>query len=73
MIDGKEVITMQTHTIVALALAREHQRREVERAARERRSPTKARPSIRRALGHRVIAVGQRIAAEPSLGLARSR
>ena len=34
------------------------------------RSP---RPSIRRSVGHRVIAVGQRIAAEPSLELARSR
>jgi hypothetical protein len=70
MIDGKEVKEMQP--FVALALAQEHQRREVERAARERRSPS-ARPSIRRSLGHRVIAVGQRIAAEPSLGLARSR
>ena len=72
MIDGKEVITMQTHGFLALALAREFQQREIERAARERRSTT-SRPSIRRSIGRRVIAVGQRIAAEPSLGLARSR
>jgi hypothetical protein len=70
MIDGKEVKEMQP--FVVLALAQEHQRREVERAARERRSSS-PRPSIRRSLGRRVIAVGQRIAAEPSLGLARSR
>jgi hypothetical protein len=72
MIDGKEVITVQTHTFLALALAREHQRREIERAASERRHTT-SRRSIRRFIGHRVIAAGQRIAAESSLELARSR
>ena len=72
MIDGKEVITMQTHTFLALALAREHQRREIERAASERRHTT-SRRSIRRSIGHRMIAAGQRIAAESSLELARSR
>jgi hypothetical protein len=72
MIDGKEVITMQTHGFLALALAREVQQREIERAARERRS-TMPRPSIRRSIGRRVIAVGQRIASEPSPQLARSR
>ena len=72
MIDGKEVITMQTHTFLALALAREHQRREIERAASERRFET-SRRSIRRSIGHRMIAAGQRIAAESSLELVRSR
>ena len=72
MIDGKEVITVQTHTFLALALAREHQRREIERAASERRHTT-SRRSIRRSIGHRLIAAGQRIAAESSLELARSR
>jgi hypothetical protein len=72
MIDGKEVITVQTHTFLALALAREHQRREIERAASERRHSTHRR-SIRRSIGHRMIAAGQRIAAESSLELARSR
>jgi hypothetical protein len=32
-----------------------------------------SRPSIRQSIGRRVIAVGERIAAEPSLKLARSR
>jgi hypothetical protein len=72
MIDGKEVITMQTQGFLALALAREFQQREIERAARERRYTT-PRPSIRRSIGRRVIAVGQRIASEPSPQLARSR
>ena len=72
MIDGKEVITMQTHTFLAFALAREHQRREIERAASERRFSTH-RQSVRRSIGDRVIAVGQRIAAESSQELARSR
>ena len=72
MNDGKEVITMQTHTFLALALAREHQRREIERAASERRFSTR-RQSVRRSIGDRVIAVGQRIAAESPQELARSR
>jgi hypothetical protein len=73
MIHRKEVrTTMQTQERLALALAREYQEREIERAAIERRYST-PRPSIRRTLGRRVIAVGQRIAAEPSLELARSR
>ena len=63
---------MQTQGFLALALAREFQQREIERAARERRFAT-SRHSIRRSLGRRVIAVGQRIAAESSLELARSR
>ena len=63
---------MQTHVNLALALAREHQRREIERAASERRF-VESRQSIRRSLGRRVIAVGQRIAADSSLELARSR
>jgi hypothetical protein len=63
---------MQNHVYLAVALAREHQRREIERAASERRFLA-PRPSVRRSIGRRVIAVGQRIAAEPSLGLARSR
>jgi len=66
------VITMQIQERLALALAREFQEREIERAAIERRFAT-PRPSIRRFVGRRFIAVGQRIAAEPSLELARSR
>lgn len=56
---------------VTFDLARERQERLVEELQRERRLDN--RSSIRRSIGRRVIAVGQRIAAEPSLGLARSR
>jgi hypothetical protein len=51
--------------------ARERQERLIEEHQRERRLDS--RSSIRRAIGRRVIAVGHRIAAEPSLELARSR
>jgi len=60
------------HTHVALHIVRDFQAREIERAALDRRVAS-TRSSIRRSVGHRVIAVGQRIAAEPSLELARSR
>ncbi len=56
---------------LALELARERQERLIEEHLRVRRDPN--RSSIRQSIGRRVIAVGQRIAAEPSLELARSR
>ena len=60
------------NTRIALDIAREFQAREVERVANDRRFEP-SHPSIRRSVGRRVIAVGQRIAAEPSLELAGSR
>jgi hypothetical protein len=63
---------MQSQILFALEIARDFQAREIQRAAEYRRHAI-ARPSIRRSVGRRVIAVGQRIAAEPSLELARSR
>lgn len=57
---------------IALDLARERQEELVAAAARERRI-ARDRVSIRRSIGRRVIAVGERIAAEPALELARSR
>ena len=54
-----------------LELARERQERLIEEHLRARLDTH--RSSIRQSIGRRVIAVGQRIAAEPSLGLARSR
>ena len=57
---------------LALELARERQERLIEEHLHSRRAPENS-PSIRRFVGRRVIAVGQRIAAEPSLELARSR
>ncbi|MEJ7697544.1 MAG: hypothetical protein WKF78_13230 [Candidatus Limnocylindrales bacterium] len=64
---------MQMQPWLALAIVREAQHREIERAAQARlfASSRPSLPPIR--LGHRVIAVGRRIAAEPSLELARSR
>jgi hypothetical protein len=57
---------------IALELAQLRQEELIEAQARERRVAT-SRPSIRRSIGRRVIAVGERIAAEPALELARSR
>ena len=59
-----------------MELARERQEQLIAESAQERqvrRSRPAMRPSIRRSIGHRVIAVGKRIAAEPALELARSR
>jgi hypothetical protein len=64
---------MQTHERLALALALEFQQREIDRAAAQRRFSAPRPSSIRRSFGRRIIAVGQRIAAEPSPQLARSR
>jgi hypothetical protein len=63
---------MQLQRDLALVLAKDLRQRDIEQAALERRLAS-PRSSIRRSVGRRVIAVGQRIAAEPSLELARSR
>ena len=62
----------------ALELAHLRQDELIEASARQRRSKDQQeadhnRPSIRRSIGRRVIAVGERIAADPALELARSR
>ncbi len=57
---------------IALELARERQEQLIAEATQMRRLKA-SRQSIRRSLGRRVIAVGERIAAEPALELARSR
>ncbi len=56
---------------LALELARERQEQLIEELACERL--VERRLSFRQSIGRRVIAVGERIAAEPSLKLARSR
>jgi hypothetical protein len=56
---------------LALELARERQERLIEEHLRARLASN--RSSIRQSIGRRVIAVGRRIAAEPSLELARFR
>jgi hypothetical protein len=59
---------------LALELARERQERMIEEHALARLVERKTfRQSFRQSIGRRVIAVGQRIAAEPSLELARFR
>ena len=61
---------------LALELARDRQEELIADAARKRRSSNSQlpiRPSIRQSIGRRVIAVGERIAADPALELARSR
>ena len=57
---------------MALELARMRQEELIAESAQERRVQ-RSRPSIRQSIGRRVIAVGQRIAAEPSFELVRSR
>jgi hypothetical protein len=55
-------------------LARERIDREIADAALRRRSQQRSRSlSIRRVVGHRIIAFGARLAAEPSLETVRSR
>ena len=56
---------------LALELARERQERLIEEHVQAR--PFEQHTSIRRSIGRRVIAVGERIAAERPLELARSR
>jgi hypothetical protein len=56
---------------LALELARERQERMIEEHAHQR--AVEHRPSFRRSIGRRVIAMGERIAAEQPLELARSR
>jgi hypothetical protein len=53
-------------------LARERQERLIEELARERLLDH-GRSSIRQSIGRRLIAVGERIAAEPAWELARPR
>ena len=57
---------------IALQLAHERQERLIAEAAHARLVESRPSP-IRRSIGRRVIAVGQRIAAEPHFELARSR
>ena len=57
---------------IALELARERQEQLIAEMARSRHIQP-SRPSIRRSIGRRVIAMGERIAADPALELARSR
>ena len=70
--DGKEVMTMYTTTGLEFQLARERQDREIAHAARMRLCGSQT-PSLRRSIGFSIMRIGARLAAEPSLELARSR
>ena len=58
---------------LALYLANEAREREMREAARARRVPRRPRRSVRLAVGQSLVRVGERLAGEPSYGLARSR
>jgi hypothetical protein len=61
----------ETHGQLALErIEREIAQARLLREARQARQPG---PSIRQAIGHRIIAIGARLAAEPSLESVRSR
>jgi hypothetical protein len=64
---------MQMQPWLAYALARDAQSRRIDAAARERSVARSATSPIRRAVGRRIVSIGARIAAEPSLELVRSR
>jgi hypothetical protein len=69
--DRKEVRNVNFNQI-ALELAHMRQEELIAESARKRQAQ-RGRPSIRRSIGRRVIAVGERIAADHALELARSR
>jgi hypothetical protein len=56
-----------------LELARERQQRLIDEVARARAVEIEPRPSLRQAVGRRVIAIGAWLAEEHPLELARSR
>jgi hypothetical protein len=62
---------MRTHIDIHWRF-QEAQRREIAYAA-DQRGPDRSPGSIRRALGHSIIEIGARVAAEPSMRLVRSR
>jgi len=63
---------MQNYAQHRLRLSQERIERDIAYAAETRRA-ARSDSSIRRSVGHRIIRVGQRLAAEPSLELVRSR
>jgi hypothetical protein len=63
---------MQNHARYTLQLSQERIERDIQHAADARRA-ARSEASLRRSVGHRIIRFGERLAAEPSLELARSR
>jgi hypothetical protein len=54
-------------------IAQERIERDIALSVERRRLAREPSPSIRRAIGHRIIEIGARVAAEPSLESIRSR
>ena len=63
---------MHSNAQYTLQLSQERIERDIQHAANSRRA-ARSDTSIRRSVGHRIIRFGERLAAEPSLELARSR
>ena len=63
---------MHSNALYTLQLSRERIERDIQHAAAMRRA-ARSDSSLRRSVGHRIIRFGERLAAEPSLELARSR
>jgi hypothetical protein len=58
---------------VAIQLAADRHAADIEAAARDRRARREPGASLRRSIGHRIIRLGQVVAAESPLELARPR
>ena len=63
---------MHSNAQYTLQLSQERIQRDIQHAANSRRA-ARSDASLRRSVGHRIIRFGERLAAEPSLELARSR
>ena len=59
-------------SMIDLDLARERREDQIRDAARQRLIGSQS-PSLRRSIGRTIIRIGERMAAEPSMPLARSR
>jgi hypothetical protein len=64
---------MKNDSEILLLLANDRIRSRVIDAANERLAHAADRPSFRRSVGHQIIRIGERLAAEPHLQPARSR
>ena len=60
-------------TTISLELARERREEQIRETARQRLVAQSSTPSLRRSVGRTIIRIGERMAAEPSMSLARSR
>jgi hypothetical protein len=73
---GKEVRTVNnSHADIRMYIARSHRAEHIRAAARERQFHSaigRQSQSIRRSIGHSIIRIGQRMAAESSMSSARS-